>query len=507
MAPRDGRQGRILPTPSLLLIVLCTLVFLTGACGQDSVATAGSDQPAPQPAADEPGLAVRITGSVEGSVICPAGDHACLAFRGDVEPDSEGRAWVAGRIVDGHLEVDEQLPLSRQLGRHYVNRCPDRDLVGPPPEEWLLANEGMTEGDSYLPEGYANFWYSDDGVSHIAIAGNKVEWEQYLEAEGLTDRICLVEFAYSEQELRALSHKAEALTAEWGPGGASTGDTWAGVINVYVDWLDVDRRAKLAEFSAANGDVPVVGHAPVDVLDDTFAAYQAAIAGATVELDPAASLAATCGPVRFSSIPPDFDEFPALDAEAEQALAQLATGEETSLEAGFLEVDGRTWSIAHRSDTELILFGRDADPAAVIADGAVYARFDRSTADEPFRPSGWGGCWIQVESATYGNASIAFDTTRPPDPSSTELPLVINERNCASGRAPERREIVPVVTEDDSQIVIVVLVEPAGDPSCPSNPWHPITVTLDSPLGDRTVLDGHTSPPVTIDEATPGEHG
>ncbi len=365
----------------------------------------------------------------------------------------------------------------------------------------------MTEGDADLPEGYADSWDSDDGVFHIAIAGNRTEWEHYLEAEGLTDRICLVEFAYSEQELRSLSHEAEALTTNWGSGGASTGDTWAGVLNVYVDWLDVDRRAELADFSAANGEVPVVGHAPVEVLDDTFAAYEAAIAGATAELDPAASLAAACGPVRFSSIPPDFDEFPALDAEAEQALAELATGEETSLEAGFLEVDDRTWSIAHRSDTELILFGRDADPAAVITDGAVYARFDRSSADEPFGPSGWGGCWIQVESATYGNASIAFDTTRPPDPSSTELPLVINERNCASGRAPEGRDIVPVVTEGDSQIVIVVLVEPAGEADCPSNPWHPITVTLDSPLGDRTILDGHTSPPGTFGEATPGEHG
>lgn len=483
------------------------LALLTGACGQDSVTTAGSDQPVPQPAADQPGLAIRIIGSVEGDVICPGGDHACLTFRGDVEPDSEGRAWVAGRIVEGHLDVDEQLPLVRRLDRDYSNRCPDRDFVGPPPEEWLVANEGMTEGDADLPEGYADFWDSDDGVFHIAIAGNKAEWEQYLEAEGLTDRICLVDFAYSEQEIRALSQTAEALTADWGSGGASNGDTWAGVLNVYVDWLDVDRRAKLADLSAANGDVPVVGHAPVEVLDDTFASYEAAIAGATAELDPAASLAATCGPVRFSSIPPDFDELPALNAEAEQALAELTTSAETSLEAGFLEVDDRTWSIAHRSDTELILFGRDADPAAVITDGAVYARFDRSNADEPFRPSGWGGCWIQVESATYGNASIAFDTTRPPDPSSSELPLVINERNCASGQAPKDREIVPVVTESDSQIVIIMLVEPASEADCPSNPWHPITVTLDSPLGDRTVLDGHTSPPVTIGEATPGEHG
>jgi hypothetical protein len=223
---------------------------------------------------------------------------------------------------------------------------------------------------------------------------------------------------------------------------------------------------------------------------------------ATTALEATASLAATCGPVRFSSIPPDLDEFPVLDAEAEQALVDLTTGEETRLEADFLEADDRTWSIAHRSDTELVLFGGTSDPAVAFTDGAVYARFDRSDATEAFRPGGWGGCRIEVESATYGNATIAFDPNRPPDPSSTELPLLINERNCASGRAPTDRDVLPVVTESDSQIVIVVLVEPAGDADCPGNPWHPITVTLDAPLGDRTVLDGHTSPPVTPNPAT-----
>ncbi len=488
-------------------IVACALALLIGACGPDSVATAGSEQAAPQPATDEPGLAVRLTGSVEGDVICPGSDHACLTFRGDVEPDAEGRAWVAGRIVDGRLQVDEQRPLGRGLDRDGLNRCNDREFAGPPPEAWLVANEGMTEGEADLPPGFADAWDSDDGVFHIAIAGNRAAWERYLDAEGLTDRICLVEFAYSEQELRALSHEAEALTADWGSGGASTGDTWAGVLDVFVDWLDADRMAELVDFSTANGGVPVVGHAPVEVLDDTFAAYQAAIAGAPAAPDPAESLVATCGPVRFGSIPPDIDEFPAIDAEAERALAELTTGDETSLEAAFLEAEERIWSTAHRSDTELILFGRDADPDAVVTDGAVYARFDRRSADEPFRPGGWGGCRIEVESPTYGNASVAFDTTRPADPSSTELPLVINERNCASGRAPDGRETLPVVTESQSQIVIVVLVEPADEGECPSNPWHPVTITLEAPLGDRAVLDGHTSPPVPVGEATPGEHG
>ena len=39
------------------------------------------------------------------------------------------------------------------------------------------------------------------------------------------------------------------------------------------------------------------------------------------------------------------------------------------------------------------------------------------------------------------------------------------------------------------------MVEPvSGAAECPGNPWFPVTVELDAPLGDRTVVDGHMYP-------------
>jgi hypothetical protein len=78
----------------------------------------------------------------------------------------------------------------------------------------------------------------------------------------------------------------------------------------------------------------------------------------------------------------------------------------------------------------------------------------------------------------------------------TELSFVINERDCASGQAPTDRDVVPFVTETDDAISIVVLVERVeGDATCTANLRHPVTITLESPLGSRQLLDAHEFPP------------
>ena len=84
----------------------------------------------------------------------------------------------------------------------------------------------------------------------------------------------------------------------------------------------------------------------------------------------------------------------------------------------------------------------------------------------------------------------------PLDPSSSTLQIEIMERNCANGEPPVGREVVEVVDVTDEAITITVLVEPVpGLADCPSNPWHPVTVELGEPLGDRRLVDGSTIPP------------
>jgi len=48
-------------------------------------------------------------------------------------------------------------------------------------------------------------------------------------------------------------------------------------------------------------------------------------------------------------------------------------------------------------------------------------------------------------------------------------------------------------------VTIIVLVAPVeGGAECPGNPWHPITVTLEAPLGSRQLLDGHQYPRASL---------
>lgn len=74
----------------------------------------------------------------------------------------------------------------------------------------------------------------------------------------------------------------------------------------------------------------------------------------------------------------------------------------------------------------------------------------------------------------------------------TELPLLVQEVDCASGRSAEGRISSDVDVERD-RIVITVFVErlPGGQ-ECPSNPATPYTLTLPQPLDGRELVNGAT---------------
>lgn len=197
---------------------------------------------------------------------------------------------------------------------------------------------------------------------------------------------------------------------------------------------------------------------------------------------------ATCGAVVFSSIEPDLDEFPPLDADAQGALDELVSGP-TGIEAEGFDSDFR-WSIASRDNDRLVLFGQGGT-----TNTPIWAQVQFGRDSGAWTPIAWGGCEILVEAPGFGPAFLAVDPERPTDPASNEVPVVINERSCASGQAPDDRAVVPHVDETDQAVTITVLVEHVqGSAECPENPWHPITVTLQSPLGSRELLDGHAYP-------------
>lgn len=202
--------------------------------------------------------------------------------------------------------------------------------------------------------------------------------------------------------------------------------------------------------------------------------------------EPASELIATCGGVTFPTLPVDVNSFPPLDADGEAALDNLVNGP-TGVEAGnFADAD---LAIANRSDDTLLLFG----PTVPESDRWLTASFERR--DGVWEPTSWGGCQIVISASGFGPAVTRLDPDVEPDPESTTLNIVINERDCASGEAPTDRDVVPVVIETATTVEIITMVEPvSGGANCPGNPWFPTTATLDAPLGDRVVIDGHIPP-------------
>lgn len=98
----------------------------------------------------------------------------------------------------------------------------------------------------------------------------------------------------------------------------------------------------------------------------------------------------------------------------------------------------------------------------------------------------------------FGPADLAVNSNVDVDAASTVLHLVLNERACASGRAPTNRSIRKTVIEDEASIKVKVEVAGvSGGADCQSNPWHPVTVELDEPLGERVILDLETGEKLT----------
>ncbi len=479
------------------VVVGMVMALVVAACGGGTSTASpgggGGDALAPQPAQGE-GLAVRIAGAIEGGLLCPGARRPCLAFEGSVEPGPDGIAWVAGRLAGGVLVVDDQQPIPEPGHRDYVNRCPGQEVAVAPSTGVL---EAMHEDLSQRPPGYVDLWESDDGVIHLGVSGDPASAEAFLDELGIAGQVCLVTgYPHTTEVLESAQHAvAEAGRGHGFDGFGVSRDDWEGTVTIDLPAFDQSFRAELDEISAAHDGVTIVALAGVEVIGGSLDDYDEALAAIAVTPDPGQRLTATCGPVVFATIPPDLDEFPPLDDDAMAALDELVGGP-TGVEAGGFDEDFR-WSIASRDDEQLVLFGQGSN-----VDGPTWAdaRFERR--DGAWRPTGWGGCRVEIGAFGFGPARVATDPTEPLGPGDTELAVLINEQACASGRAPVDREIVPLVTETDESVTIIVLVAPVeGGAECPGNPWHPITVTLDSPLGTRQLLDGHRYPAEPIGPA------
>ncbi|NDL59816.1 hypothetical protein [Phytoactinopolyspora mesophila] len=197
-------------------------------------------------------------------------------------------------------------------------------------------------------------------------------------------------------------------------------------------------------------------------------------------------LVATCGAVRFNDLPADPSSFPPLgDVEQDVDLTPVEGEHE------FFEI--HDWHIASESDDELVLFGI---PHEQEFEAAPYADATLVRQDDSWVPSSWGQCRIDVSAEGWGHARFVLDPDVEPDPSSVSVAVQAWEVACASGQAPDGREVRPVVLSQDAiSVSIVVLVEPVrGDAECPGNPSFSLEIELDEALGERSVFDASTEP-------------
>lgn len=421
---------------------------------------------------------------IDGQLLCPGDRRPCLPYSGSIAGEDGSIVWVAGRLLDGVFLVDDERSIPEQPRRIYENRCPDQDISGPPSNSIL---EGLYEDEAMQPPGFVDLWDSDDGVLHLGVVGEPGEAEAFLDELGIADRVCLVSgYPHSDALLETVQLAVNDAAGDAGFENYGTSrDSWEGTVTLSVPRFDQELRSALNDIGAANGDVAITIEASVEVINGSLADYDELLSQVEVLPDAGQQLTATCGSVTFSAVPPDLDEFPALDDDAQSAIDELVNGP-TGVEAGGFGGDTQ-WSIASRTDSDLVLFGQQP------AGDTVTAQFVGR--DGAWVPSGWGGCRIQIEAPGLGPALVSSNPDALPSPEATELDLFITEQNCASGMPPNDREVVVLVTETADEVTIIALVAAVeGDAECPGNPLYPISVTLAEPLGDRMLIDGHRFP-------------
>jgi len=106
-------------------------------------------------------------------------------------------------------------------------------------------------------------------------------------------------------------------------------------------------------------------------------------------------------------------------------------------------------------------------------------------------------CPLTIDLGGLEVPTVALDPAHAPDPSATELQLLVTERACNSGQPADGRVKLVSLVETEDTVTVTIGVKPrSGDANCPSNPATPFTVTLEEPIGDRTLIDGTRGAPL-----------
>jgi hypothetical protein len=200
-------------------------------------------------------------------------------------------------------------------------------------------------------------------------------------------------------------------------------------------------------------------------------------------------LTASCGGAVFDQLPLDTSAFVPFTTIDELDLSRV--GGEAPYFRKFSS--GYEWFVTQEGEGWRQLFGRAAEPDADQPNASMRIELGEGG----WAPVGWGGCQIELDAEGWGNARFVVDPRNEPDPGANQVSLLATEVACAGGQAPGDRAVKQVILDENERVVsLVILVEPTkGATTCQGNPAFPVEVQLDSPLGDREILDASVYPP------------
>ena len=428
------------------MVVLAVAVGLTAAaCGDDTEPTAGEQAPAVVP---DDGL-VPFCDDVATPGPVAQGDLA-----GSANPD-EILLGVLQTYADDHADTFGGLWIDRSAGSIVLAFTDD-----PEPHRAAIAELRPSPDD-------------------VAVVEPRPEITETTTVAESGTTVGLVQVAHTEAEQMALGEElADSIDGELGIIGVGV-KTDLNRVTVMLRLADAETRAAVAELGPIDAlcvDGPAEAPVPID---------PATVDLLTVGDDPLVTCAGFTFPLSGLDAPTDL-------LDSDDPLAEALRDDIPSMDPGGDDLLEIGWRVLVRTESDALVTGGDPPSLfvrMVLEDGRW--RSEQGAAGEPCVPR---------RAVPDGLEAVrwSLDPAHPqPGPDDTQLHVLVSGSACSGGEPLGERLVGPQVELTDDEVVVAFAATPlpAGAYTCPSNPADVVVVTLDEPIGDRTIVDGFDLPP------------
>lgn len=191
--------------------------------------------------------------------------------------------------------------------------------------------------------------------------------------------------------------------------------------------------------------------------------------------------------------------------EDRRPLSELSATRQSILEQAMLEPEGAfdadQWFVVEDTPgllsvmRETSVAGNSSDEAWFTGDHdlvRITASEGVANLDEGWVPIAYTTCPLTVPLGGLDTVGVWLDPAHPPQPTDRALQLLVVEGGCHDADAVAAAIDVVDVAEDAATIAVALGVQAFSgpQPACTDGPLVPITVELEHPIGDRTIVDG-----------------